>query len=325
MRVERFSVFMGRPLWSFRRGETQYAVGWLPLGGYVKITGMTREEDLPPEVVPRAYFAAKTWKKVVTIAAGPAVNFAFAVLLFAGAFWIGVTVQAPTTRVDRVDPGTPAAAVGLRSGDRIVAVNGVTGGFTQIQQALRSHPGQVVAVRVARGEEVRTIRVRLRAVVENGQRVGKLGFAPALKNVGRVHDGPIEGLQDAWGYTKYVVEQNVEQIGRLFTSEQARSEVSSVVGIGAVYNDVSEDGLATVLRFIGLVSLALALFNLLPFLPLDGGHILFALIEKIRGRPLRREVYERFSMVGFALIMLVFVFALQNDIGRLTGEGFQVR
>jgi regulator of sigma E protease len=325
MRVERFSVFMGRPLWSIRRGETEYGVGWLPLGGYVKITGMTRDEEIPPEVEPRAYYAAKTWKKVATILAGPLVNGVLAFILFACAFWVGVNVREPTTTVGSVQSGTPAASIGLTPGDRLIAVDGVTGGFLAIQNELRAHPGKVVTVRFQRGETVQTVRVRLRAVAESGQRVGKLGFSPALRDAGTLRAGPIEGLTEGWDYTKFVVEENVRGIGRLFTSEKAREDVSSVVGIGAVYNDISENGLATILRFVGLVSLALCIFNLLPLLPLDGGHILFALIEKVRGQPLRREAYERFSMVGFALIMLVFVFALQNDIGRLTGEGFNVR
>ena len=171
--------------------------------------------------------------------------------------------------------------------------------------------------------QVRTVPVRLRR--KRGQNVGKLGFSPRLKNGPNVSSGFGGGIVDAGRYTQFLVEENVKGIGRIFTSEKARNDVSSVVGIGAAYNQVSEDGALTVLRFIGVISLVLGVFNLLPLLPLDGGHILMTIIEKLKGSPVRRQTYERLSIAGFALLALVFVFALQNDIGRLTGQGFQPR
>jgi regulator of sigma E protease len=328
MRVERFSIFFGRPLTSFRRGETEYAIGWLPLGGYVKITGMTREENLPPEVVPRAYYSAKPWKRIVTILAGPGVNIILAFLIFCVVFWIGPTLQVPSTTIGRVDPGTPAASIGLRPGDTILSVNGTAAreDFTTIQRELRSNPGDVVTIRYTTADgDLRTAQVRLRAERENGELVGKLGFSPRLEDGPKVSSGFSGGVVEAGRYTRFLVEENAKGIGRLFTSEEARRDVSSVVGIGAAYNEVSEDGFLTILRFIGVISLVLGIFNLLPFLPLDGGHILFTIIEKLKGSPVRRQAYERFSIVGFALLAIVFVFALQNDIGRLTGEGFTPR
>ena len=100
--------------------------------------------------------------------------------------------------------------------------------------------------------------------------------------------------------------------------------MSSIVGVGAVFNEVADDGWITVLRFIGVISLALGIFNLIPILPLDGGHILFALLEKVKGSAFSAVTYGRASFVGLAIVMLIFVFALQNDIGRITGEGFQI-
>ncbi len=94
MRVERFSIFFGKPLWSFRRGETEYGIGWLPLGGYVKISGMTRGEEMPPEVEPRAYYNMPAWRKIATIFAGPAVNIVLAIVIFAAIFWIGIPTGA---------------------------------------------------------------------------------------------------------------------------------------------------------------------------------------------------------------------------------------
>jgi regulator of sigma E protease len=140
-----------------------------------------------------------------------------------------------------------------------------------------------------------------------------------------VSAGPIGGLTSAGRFTWFVIEENAKGIGQLFTSEEARDQVGSVVAIGAVYNEVADNGLLAILRFIGLISLVLAIFNLLPIFPLDGGHILFALLEKLKGSPISTKVYERSAMVGWAVILIVFVFALQNDIGKLAGEGFQIK
>lgn len=334
MRVERFSIFFGRPLAKFTRGETEYRIGWLPLGGYVKITGMTREELYPPrayrdpadpaaalepdppepdpEVVARSYFAQKPWKRIATILAGPAVNILLAYLIFVIAFWVGP--PRATNTIDQVSANTPAAAIGLRAGDIILSVNDVKGsdGFTALRGELKSNAGKPVTVRVARGDRVIT-----RTVTLTDQ--GTLGFFPRAKDQS---SGFVGGFRDGGDFTWGLVTENVRAIGRVFTDSKARDELGTVVGIGAVYNQVSEDGFLTVLRYIGYLSLVLGVFNLLPILPLDGGHILFTIIEKVRGSAISRRTYERTSMVGLALLMIVFVVALQNDIGRLSGEGF---
>src|SRR5579884_311284 len=129
MRVERFSLFFGPLLWKVRRGETEYGIGPIPLGGYVKISGMNPREELPPEVAPRAYYNQPVWKRVVVILAGPAVNLLIAFLILTGIFWSQGEVvtrhgqQVPSHTVAPVDLQQPAASY-LRPGDRIVAVDG---------------------------------------------------------------------------------------------------------------------------------------------------------------------------------------------------------
>jgi regulator of sigma E protease len=325
MRVERFSIFFGRPLWSFRRGETEYGVGWLPLGGYVKISGMTRGEEIPPEVEPRAYYNMPVWKRIATILAGPAVNIALAIVIFAAIFWIGVPVGHPT--VDAVTPGSAAARAGLEPNDRFIAVDGVSveEDYPRMREELSSGtPGQRVVLTMERDGRIIRVPAELQELNDaDGRRTG-LGFTPRIDQGPTRSYGSVDGLVKGWDFTYFVMKANVEVIGDVFTSEEARQQVSSVVGVGAVFNEVAGDGLITLLRFVGVVSLALGLFNLLPILPLDGGHILFALIEKAKGSPVSRTTYERASFIGLALVMVVFVFALQNDIGRITGEGFRL-
>lgn len=312
MRAERFSVFFGRPLWSVTRGETEYAVGWIPLGGYVKITGMVRGEDVPPEVEHRAYYNQDTWRKLATIFAGPAVNIVLAFVLFCMVFWIGFPSASATNAVaDVPEPDSPAAIIGLSEGDEIVAVQGQpTPDFDQVRDALQARPGEVTSITYVTeaGDDVtRTIRLR---------DDGTLGFRPDIELGPTERAGPIEGVVEGWDRTVFVIGETGEVIGSAFVDSEARSQVNSVVGIGAFSTQIS--GFAQWIQFAALLSLALGIFNLIPILPLDGGHILFALIEKVRGKPLSRNVFERASLVGFALLMVVFVVALSNDASLIS-------
>ena len=337
MRVERFSIFMGKPIWSRTRGETEYALGWLPLGGYVKISGMTVGEEIDDEVKHRAYTAKPAWKKIVTILAGPAVNIVLAVIIFAAIFWIGIPTSTATTTVASVTRDSAAQVAGLRPGDTLLSVNGVPakGDAVRVQRELRAgDPGETVTLRIERDGTVieRTAELQLlkdqlghtATDPDTGRKVTGLGFMFETVAGPTVRSGPIEGVREAWDFTWYVLKTNVEVIGESFTNSQARGEVSSIVGVGATFNAVADNGLIDILQFIGVISLALGIFNLLPILPLDGGHIVFAVAEKVKGSAFSAVTYGRASFVGFALVMLIFAIALQNDIGRLTGDGFQV-
>lgn len=321
MRVERFSVFMGRPIVSWTRGETQYGVGWLPIGGYVKISGMLRGEEIPPEHEHRAYYNAPVWKRIATILAGPAVNIVLAAILFVVVFWLPGGPVKITDRVGAVTADSPALTAGLQEGDRLLSVNGVgEDDLNAARRELQARPGQTVTVRIDRDGAILTERVRLATVTTSGgDKIGQLGITFTGDPYG-FSGGLSEGLQFTWT----VVEANVSAIGQLFTSSEAREQVNSIVGVGAVYNEVAGDGLVVIIRFFALVSLALGIFNLFPLLPLDGGHIVMAVLEKLRGKPVSREIYERASFIGFALLLVLTVFIVNNDISKIRGDGFGI-
>lgn len=316
MRVERFSVFMGRPIASIQRGETEYAIGWLPIGGYVKISGMTRDEEIPEELVPRAYYSATMWRKIATIAAGPAVNILVAVLAFTAMYWIGIPNGGPpVTRLAQVEVQSPAASAGMRPGDVLVAVNGQRSTDPSVfRNVLVSHPDKTVQITYTHdGSEV-TKDVRLASLTPAGAPCNPTSRTDCIGHLGvgfgyaTAQAGAAAGIWRGTDYTWYVVRETGV---RLF---QTPTQVQSVIGVGAVYTEVASRGIATVLAFTGVLSLALAIFNLLPIPPLDGGHILFAVIERIRGRALSAVTYERAAIVGIALMLILFVVVAQKDV-----------
>jgi len=379
MRVERFSLFFGSPLVSVRRGETEYAIGWLPAGGYVKIAGMNPNEELEAErelaalqrrlsqppadgeapaderervglrarcealraeiarIKARGYYNQAVWKRVVVILAGPFVNLliAFAVLF---AIYATNPVAVYNHRgqpvisdtVAAVLPGSPAAGH-LRPGDRIVAVDGHRHlSPTQVQHQIDSHrcagalvPGcraaTPVSIEVERNGRTSTLTLRPEYIAAYKRMLVGFDFAQRYRSLGVA--GAASSTVDRMGS---VTAQTISAIARIFQPKE-RSKLHGVVGIVAVTSQEFSFSTVDALYTLGLISLSLAIVNLFPFLPLDGGHVFWALAEKVRGRRISAATMERAGMVGFALIIVIFAIGLSNDISTLTGHGFNVR
>jgi len=335
MRVERFFLFFGPTIWSVKRGETEYGIKAIPLGGYVKITGMNPEEEIPPEVAPRAYYNQPVWKRVVTIGAGPAVNIVLAFAIFSAVFLFGA--EAGSQEVGEVVKKSPAVGV-LRPGDRIVAVDGhgypnlsTTDRIERFRSDIGSHEcaggstaeGCLAAVPVRltieRDGATRTVAVRPEYNPEAGQTL--IGFAFGTEPV---QLGAGEALRRAGDSMWTITSGTYHVFSHIFESKQ-RKEISGIVGTSDVANQAINTGATEAFLLLAIISLSLGLINLLPILPLDGGHIFWSLVEKLRGRRVSLRTMERASVVGFALIAMLFFIGLSNDIGRLSGEGFRVR
>ena len=330
MRVEKFSLFFPPTLWSKKKGETEYAIGAIPAGGYVKITGMNPDEDLPDEVRDRAYHAQPVWKRIVVIAAGPAVNLVLAfVLLFL--FFALIGPQTGSSRVGDLEKGYPAQGV-LEPGDRLVAVDGRRGEPIELSRRIAAHrcperppqkgceAAEPVRVTVVRDGRERTFSIT--PIYDPVAERTRLGFAYA--------PGPREdlGLGQALDLTAdrywFITKSTIELPARLIDPEQ-RKEISGVVGSYEVTRQTILTDVAETVGILAIISLSLAIVNLFPFLPLDGGHIFWAIVEKVRRKPVSLAVMERAGVVGFMLVILIFLIGLSNDIDRLSGEGFQVR
>ncbi len=259
-----------------------------------------------------AYWRQRTWKRIAVIFAGPAANLLFAVVLLAIVYMLGLPVDA-TRKVDSVIAGTPASAAGLRPDDEIVAIGGKSlRNYDEVSKTIRASGGKPIVVTVRR--DGRRIDLPPQPT-ELRQGHYSFGFYVRLRYK---HYGVIPAFGKAIGETGHVTKEIVASLGRI-VSGSGRKEVSSPVGIVSESSKAAKVDYRYYLGILALISLSLALLNLLPLLPLDGGHIAFSIVEGLRGRAVGRVVYERVSAVGIALVLLLFVLGLSNDIDRLRG------
>jgi regulator of sigma E protease len=326
MRVERFALFFPPLIAKVRRGETEYGIGAIPLGGYVKITGMNPDEELPADVAPRAYYHQPVWKRIVVISAGPAVNLAIAFLLL---FALSFGAREVTHSVGEITKGKPAEGV-LSPGDRILSVDGRSGDQVVLSRQISTHrcagrqrAGCVArtpaVIRVARDGRVVPVRVRPRYDPERRRTLVGFNFATRPLN-----PGPVEAARISGDLMWTVTTGTVGAVVRIFDPKK-REEISGVVGSYEITRQAFTFDARRALSLLAVISLSLAVINLFPFLPLDGGHIFWSLVEKARGRPVPFRVMEQAGVIGFMLVMVLFAIGFSNDVGRLTGSGFDTR
>jgi regulator of sigma E protease len=278
-------------------------------------------------VAPRAYYNQPVWKRVTVILAGPAMNLLIAFVIV-WALFLSQGQAVPGKNVDAVESGTPAAAV-LRPADEVVSVDGVSGSETAIRDQIATHrcagaqvngctastPATVV---VRRDGKLHTFEIAPRYSASDGRPLLGFEFGSVQQPVGAVQAASLSA-RGLWDVTK----QTVGVVGRIF-EPQDRKQLSGIVGGYTVTQQSFATSTTDALRVLALISLSLAIINLFPFLPLDGGHIFWAVAEKIRGKRIPFAVMERAGIVGFALILMLFVIGLSNDISTLSGSGFNV-
>jgi regulator of sigma E protease len=293
--------------------DLERAVREAPLSANARRAADRGLDELADGLGGDAYWRQRTWKRLVVIAAGPGANLLFAIALLAAVYMIGIPSDA-SRRVGDVIPRSPAATVGLKAGDVIVGINRVpTYDFKEVRDAIRNSNGQPIVISVLRNGQYLELRP---ARPQKTEGVYTVGFHPAAVKYKRY--GPIgaTGLaaRDTWLVTKAMG----SWLSRIVTGS-GRKEVSTPVGIVRQSSKAVDVGFREYLQVLALISLSLALLNLLPLLPLDGGHMAFSIIEGLRGRAVGRVVYERVSAVGIALVLLLFFVGLSNDIGTLGG------
>ena len=333
MRVEKF--YIGFPPAALRRtwGETEYGIGIIPLGGFCKIIGMTPEETMKvagadgemvdvPVTEDRAYYKQAVWKRNVTIAAGPFMNFLAAAVIIV--LFVGIAgIPKASLKLDEVVPGSPAAKAGLTAGATIVGADGHR--WTTWDQAsayFRAHPHQTIQLTYlpagakAGAAAERTVAVTL---IENPQAKGS-GYLGVAAGVIREHPGPVRALGLGLLSFRDIVVGTFTGFWWLASGKISATGPDGAAGpVGIIkvsQQAVKQDWYPVLLAFL---SFNLGLINLLPILPFDGGHIAVNLLEKVRGRRLSAVVFERMLAFGTVLLVLLFIFLTFNDVKKLFG------
>jgi len=325
IKVEEFFVGFGPRLWSTRRGETEYGVKLLPLGGYVRIAGMNPFQETPPEQFPRTFGAKPIWQRAIVILTGPITHFVMAVLLLV-VFFVAFGVLTPAKPVvEGVQASlngraSPAAVAGLQPGDEVVALDGRPVGSTdRFLTYTRSHVGQQIAITVLRHGHRITVRAAPVLSDVGGHMVGRLGI---VVGEGRQRYNPLAATGKAFISTGSAVKQVILALGKIFgpsglrrignllagTRPRQTSDVVSVVGASRLAGEAVQAGawdslfglLVTFNIFVGIL-------NLVPLPPLDGGHLAVLVYEKARHRrpDLRKLVPLTAAVTGFILLLAV--------------------
>jgi regulator of sigma E protease len=296
--VPEFGVGFGPAIFKRKFGSTTYSFRIILLGGFARMAGMGDGQQGPDT------FPAKAlWRRALIILAGPCANIVVAVAILAGVLMLSGAVMGVKPEVREVERGSMADRVGIRPGDRLVAVGGdrirTWEGFTR--EVAERRPGEEISVTVERGEAERRF-------------TGELGADPTSPDRALVGVRP-EVIKARYGLLGMFV-------GDLITGERSLyNNVTGPVGIASVGSTSVEQGFFP--QLLALISINLALFNLLPILPLDGGHLAIIAAEKVLGRPLSQETMGRIAALGVALVLMLFVFATYVDLSKIfTGQPF---
>ena len=333
MRVEKFALFFGPPIWKKQVGETEYSIRTIPAGGYVKITGMNPSEQLPDEVRTRSYYAQPVWKRVTVIAAGPAVNVVIGfllLLLYSSA--IGIHKG---NEVGDIAKGFPAQGV-LHPGDLLVAVDGHGGSVTNLAKQLAHHRCAVqpqvkgckatTPARVTIERHGKRMTILMTPVWDPTQKPARMRLGFAYNFNGGPHEKlPLDrAVSQSVSVFCNITKQTVSIPAKILDPKQ-RKEINGIVGSYETTRQTIIADAGDVVGIMAIISISLAIVNLFPFLPLDGGHIFWAVVEKIRRKPVPYSTMERSGLIGFALVLMLFAIGLTNDIGQLSNGGFKPR
>lgn len=324
MKATEFFLGFGPRIWSFRRGETEFGVKALPLGGYVRIAGMNDREHVAPEDLSRTYREQVFWKKSVVVLSGVFLNMVLAFLLLFGLFWRSGTVEFTTT-VSRVSAevsegvASPASEAGLRDGDILVAIDGIElDGWEHAVSVIMSRPGKPVTIDLLRGENLQSVEVVLGSFhPTTGEATGFLGVSPTTT---RVTVNPLRAASLAGRAEWSILTGTLEALGRIVRPDSlaelggalaGRSDVSeairpvSPIGLVQIGTQVARVGIGNIVFLLAVVNVTLAIFNSLPLYPLDGGHFAVALYEKITRR--RVDVRRLIPVAVVVVMLLVFL------------------
>jgi regulator of sigma E protease len=327
--VETFAIGFGREIagWTDRAG-TRWKIGWLPLGGYAKFRGDMNAASQPDPALrhlPKAERAGlfqfrPLWQRALVVAAGPAINFLFAILVFS-AFFLMSGQQYALPVAGSVVPGSPAAAAGLRAGDRFAMVDHQhVDRFEEVMRIIVLNPGRPVPLLIERDGAMVALSVVPRAVLEadrfgNQFRRGMIGVTSGPMAVRRL--GPAGALGAAVEETGAIVRMMGETVWQVLSGRRALDEMGGPLRIAQFSGQTASLGPGPLIGFMALISINLGFINLLPVPMLDGGHLLLYALEAVRRRPLNPKVQEWAFLSGLALLVSLMLILTWNDLSSM--------
>ena len=323
--IKTFSLGFGPKLFGITRGNTTYQLALLPLGGFVSMVGEQDPADIPaPFTVADSFALRPAWQRLIVIAAGPFFNLFLAWLLYAVLF-IGQGQNYLLPEVGSVQPGTPAMSVGLQSGDSIRAVNGTPiTRWDELLAAVMGSEGRPLALTLERAGAEHSVIVTPAAVERKtlfGEQKTSWGIGVvASMATGHIQYSPAEAAGQALRHTWLVTSLIGESIVKLFERVVPLDSLGGPIQIvKEIHTQARTGGLVGVMLTAAFISLNLGLLNLLPIPVLDGGHILFMLVEIVRGKPAPEKLMDFTARIGIALLLALMVFATYNDIAKWLG------
>ncbi|MBI3024666.1 MAG: RIP metalloprotease RseP [Candidatus Tectomicrobia bacterium] len=308
-----FSLGFGRKLWGFQHGDTEYRVSLIPLGGYVKLVGEDPEAGgEPPKEPAKSFYLRPVSHRLAVIAAGPLANI-LAALVLSWLLHLG-GIPVPGTWVGGVLPGSPALAAGLRAGDHIVAIDGQpVQKWNELVETVREKAGRRLALQVERSGQRLMLPITPTSKGEDGKELGygRIGISLGTGVVTEYY-GPVEAIGQSFVQNYRIARLTVVSLYAMI-ARIIPADIGGPIRISVVAAEQAQRGLRHLIMFTILLSVNLAILNLLPIPILDGGHILFLFIEAVRGRPLSLRVRETAMQVGTVLLIALMIFATYKD------------
>ena len=338
VKVDEFSIGFGKKLWGFTdRSGTEWKICAIPLVGYCKFLGdgdaasSTDESASVAEEDKKYAFAFQNpFKKLAIVIAGPAANYVFAILVFAGVFFFLGKVDFPAV-VGEVIKGGAAEQAGVLAGDRILKVNGkAVNSFAEVRQEVDMNTAEKVSLEIKRGEQFITLSFPLK-VIPLEEEVNQPAEPKAMLGIRSVNIVEVQPSQislaaafrDATLETWRITEMTLRGVGQMITGKRDADEVGGIIRIAEMSGDISkQSGFLDLLIFAALLSINLGLINLFPIPLLDGGHVVIYLIEIVTGKELNETVKDYVFKFGLFLIISLMVFATYNDFARLFHRWF---
>ena len=326
IKVEEFGIGYPPRLWSKKVGETVYSINWLPIGGFVRMLGedYLDEKEKKTKNLKRAFFTQSKGVRTVVLLAGAAMNFLLGVVLFAAVYTkIGIPEEVDYLKVIGLAEGAPVIEAGLKLNDRIMGVEGYEGEklTEEFVEYVNSHRGEEMVLLLGEEEKIK-VRPRLEEETPEGQ--GALGIMITSVDLiqyplwQRPFRGAVVGVKEAWAWGKDIVIGMVRIFSRLFVGEVPK-DVAGPVGIFQISQSIANEGLIATLQFMGILSINLAILNLLPIPALDGGRLMFVGAEMITKRRVNPKTEQMIHLIGMVFLLGLMGLITINDIRRLVG------